>query len=130
MNGQTSNLQPIKLGAPQKSCLCPMLSLIYINDLSLKLISLAADMNVGDTSISYSSNSISSINNVVNKDVDSLKTWLEENKLSLKVAKTHYIYIGSRNKIRTDNQPNTRMPSIFIGDYEVSPITSIRYLRV
>ena len=81
-------------------------------------------------SISFSSNSISTINNVVNKDLESLNKWLEENKLSLYVTKTHCILIGSRNKIRALNQSKTTMSSIYIGDDNVSPITSIKYMGV
>ena len=55
-----------------------------------------ANMYVDDTSISYFSNSISTINNFVNEDLELLKT--EENKLSLNVAKTNTILMGSRKK--------------------------------
>ena len=72
-------------------------------------------MRADDTRISFSK-SISTINNVVNKDVETLKTWPGENKLSLNVAKTHCILIGSRNTIRALNHSNTTMPSIYIGD--------------
>ena len=92
----------------------------------MPIVSIYAD----DTSISFSSNSTSTINNVVNKDLESLKTWLEEDKLSLNVAKTHFILIGSKNKIGALNQSNTTIPSTYIGDDEVSPITSIKYLGV
>ena len=78
----------------------------------------------------FFSNSISTINNVVSEDLESLKTWLGENKLSLNVAKTHCILIGSRNKIRALNQSNTTMPSIYIGHDKVSSLTSIKHLRV
>ena len=83
-----------------------------------------ASMYADYVSVSFSSNSISTINNVVNEDLELLKTWLEENKFSLNVAKTHCILIGSRNKVRALNQSNTTMPSIYIGD-KISPITSI-----
>ena len=66
---ETSNLQPIKLGVPQGSCLCPLLFLIYINDLPLKLNASVASMYGDGTSISFSSNSISTVNNFVNKDL-------------------------------------------------------------
>ena len=85
-------------------------------------------MYADDSSTFSSSNSISTINNVVNEDLASLTTWLEENKLSLNVAKTHCILIGRRNKIRALNQSNTTMPSIYVGDDKVSPIASIKYV--
>ena len=87
-------------------------------------------MYADDTSISFSLDSISTINNVVNKDLESLKIWLEENKLSLNFTNTRCILIGSRNKIRALNQSNTTMLSIYIGDDKVSPITSTKYLGV
>ena len=127
---QSSNLHPIKLGAPQGSCLGPLLFLIYINDLPLKLNASAASMYAYDTSIYFSSHSISTINKVVNEDLESLQTWLGENKLSLNDAKAHCILIGSKNKIRALNQSNATMSSIYIGDVKVSPITSIKYLGV
>ena len=65
-----------------------LLFLIYINDLPLELDSSNVNMYADDTSIYYSSKSISSINNAVNKDLQSLKSWLDENKLSLNIAKT------------------------------------------
>ena len=87
-------------------------------------------MHADGTSIHFSSSSISTINNVVNKDLESLRTWLEENKLSLNVAKTPCILISSRNKVGAPYQSNTTMPSIYIGDDKVSTITSIKYLGV
>ena len=74
-----------------------MLFLIYSNDLPLKRNASVVSMYADDASTSFSSNSVSTINNVVNKDLELLKTWLEENELSLNVAKTHCILIGSRN---------------------------------
>ena len=101
---------------------------IYIDDLTLKVNASMASMYADDINISFPSNSISTINNVVNEDLESLKTWLEENMLSLTVAKTLCILIGSRNKIRAFNRSKITLSSIYIGDDKVSPITSIKYL--
>ena len=54
------------------------------------------NMYKDDISISYSSKSISAIDNAGNEDIGPLKTWLEENKLSPNVAKMHCILVGSR----------------------------------
>ena len=87
-------------------------------------------MYADDTSISYSSKPISLINNAASKDLHSLKTWLDENKLSLDVAKTQSILIGSRYRIRELEQPGTHKPSLQIGDEAISIITGIKYLGV
>ena len=90
-----SKLEKINFGVPQGPCLGLLLFLI-INDLLLALDSSNVNMYADDISIYCSSKSISSINNAVNKDLKSLKSWLDENKLSLNVAKTQSILIGSR----------------------------------
>ena len=130
VNGHMSKLDNINFGVPQGSRLGPLLFLIYINDLPLALDSSNVNMYADDTSIYYSSKSISSINNAVNKDLQSLKSWLDENKLSLNVAKTQSILIGSRYKIRAVEQPDNQKPFLHIGDEAISIITSTKYLGI
>ena len=96
VNRHMSKLKNINCEVPQRSCLGPLLFLIYLNDLPLALGSSHVNMYADDTSIYYSSKTISAINNLVKKDLQTLKSWLDENKLSLNVAKTQSILLGSR----------------------------------
>ena len=105
VNGKLSDLEEVTCGVPRGSCLGPLLFIIYINDLpplSIKhsLVIVYAD----DTSLSFSSNSISTINEKVNEDLECLNTWLAGNKLSLNVAKTNNIVVGSRKRLKIFNK--------------------------
>ena len=55
VNGVASNMEEIKCGVPQGSCLGPLLFLIYINDLPFALKNSEVTMYADDTSMSYSS---------------------------------------------------------------------------
>ena len=89
VNGTLSRFEKVTCSVPQGSCLGSLLFILYINDLPLSLKHSQVNMYADDTSISFSANSIPVINERVNEDLDSLKTWLAANKLSLNVTKTH-----------------------------------------
>ena len=69
-------------------------------DVSYSLVKMYSD----DTSLSFSSNSISAINEKINEDLEFLNTWLAGNELSLNVAKTDSIVIGSRKRLKIFNK--------------------------
>ena len=87
-------------------------------------------MYADDVSISFSANSIPVINERVNEDLDSLKTWLAANKLSLNVAKTHSLIIGSGQKLKSIQEAAAVKPSLVIGTETISMIKDTKYLGV
>ena len=77
----------VSAGVPQGSILDPLLFLIYINDIGEKLRSfnrLFAD----NTSLSYSSQNVVEIENVINHDLCELNTWSTKWLMSFNPDKT------------------------------------------
>ena len=89
----------------QGTILGPLLFLIYINDLPNCLTSCQPRMYADDTHITYADVDVNSIQLNLNHDLDNLNKWLISNKLTLNTAKTEFILIGSRQKLRTLSSP-------------------------
>ena len=66
----------------------------------------------------------------VNEDPECLKIWLAGNKLSINVAKTNSLVIGSRRKIKDIQCPLALRPSFTISGEEISIIEHTKYLGV
>ncbi|CAB4038371.1 Hypothetical predicted protein, partial [Paramuricea clavata] len=98
----------IECGVPQSSILGPLVFLLYINDLPECLKNTRPRLFADDTNFTASSHSIADIEIAVNCDLENLRNWLMANKLSLNVAKTEFMLIGSPQMIRnaSNSQPN------------------------
>ena len=105
VNGQFSNSSFITKGVPQGSIIGPLLFLVYINDLPNCLNEGIPRMFADDTNISFSSNSLSDLEHLINFELQSLNRWLIANKLSLNIAKTEFMVIGSRQRLATFDDP-------------------------
>ena len=66
----------------------------------------------------------------VNEDLKCLKIWLAGNKLSITVAKTNSLVIGSRKKLKDIHFAIKIKPSFAISGEEISIIEYTKYLGV
>ena len=98
VNGVDSKIGDIEVGVPQGSFLGPLLFLIYINDLPQAVQDSTLSMYADDTSLCYQSHNLTQLNEAINSDLRKLDTWLQGNKLSLNVAKTHSMLISTKQK--------------------------------
>ena len=97
------------------SCIGPLLFLLYINDLPDCLTNLTA---AGET--------IEEVELAMNHYLLRIKEWLLANKLSLNVAKTEFLLIGSHHKLNNlDSQP-----SVNIGHDSIKQVQHSRHSRV
>ena len=114
----------VTCGIPQGSSLGPLLFLIYINDLPNCLNFASPRMFADDTNVTYATNSTVELQNVLNDELKSLQKWLISNKLSLNVAKTEFMLIGSRQKLKTlDNNI-----AIKVNDSEIRTVETVKSL--
>ena len=98
VNGADSEIGDIEVGVPQGSCLGLLLFLIYINNLPQAVQDSTVSMYADDTSLCYQSSDITQLNEAINSDLKQLDTWLQGNKLSLNVAKTHSMLVSTKQR--------------------------------
>ena len=97
-NGESSQFKDITCGIPQGAVLGPLLFLIYINDLPNISKLLQFFLFADDTNIYYEAESSEQLEQVINKELKKLHTWLMVNRLSLNMDKTNFIMFHPYNK--------------------------------
>ena len=102
VNGHMSNSRSVSCGVPQGSNLGPLLFLIYINDLPNCLSTASPRMFADDTNVSLASSTLFELENMLNQELQNLNIWLKVNKLSLNIAKTEFMIIGSRQRLNVN----------------------------
>ena len=98
VDGVDSEIGDIEVGVPQGSSLGPLLFLVYINDLPQAVQDSNVCMYADDTSLCYQSHDLTRLNEAINSDLRKLDAWLQGNKLSLNVAKTHSMLVSTKQK--------------------------------
>ena len=124
-----SKIEDIEVGVPQGSCLGPLLFLIYINDLPQAVQDSTVSMYADDTSLCYQSHDLTRLNEAVNGDLKKLDTWLQGNKLSLNVAKTHSMLISTKQKQNSLKSQNKDL-DLKIRDNDLEVVEKTKYLGV
>ena len=127
INGFLSSEKVIRCGVPQGSILGPLLFLLYINDLPQCLSKTKPRLFADDTNLTASGDSITRLEAAVNSDLENLKKWLIANKLSLNVAKTEFMLIGSKQMIKSISN---LQPNVVIENKQIKQVHECKTLGV
>ena len=92
INGVLSDSGVIKHGVPQGSVLGPLLFLIYINDIRESSEVLKFFLFADDTTVFYSDKTNAGTEDLLNRELSKVSTWLAANKLSLNVKKSNFLH--------------------------------------
>ena len=122
IDGVHSGPKGITCGVPQGSILGPLLFLIYVNDMAdavkCKLL-LYAD----DSALMVSHSDVNIIQERLSTELEAVKEWLIDNKLSLHLGKTESILFGTKRKLAKHSELNIKC-----GDTFILPKSEIKYL--
>ena len=97
-NGHKSKTLNVSCGVPQGSNLGPLLFLLYINDLAFVSPKLFAVLFADDSNFFCTGKDLPSLINTVNNELKYVVEWLNANKMSLNVDKTHFMIFHSKGK--------------------------------
>ena len=90
----------ITCGVPQGSILGPLLFLLYINDLPNVSDTLLAILFADDTNVFVTGQNIKELEQSLNVELQKISSWLQVNRLSLNIAKTHYMIFNGKKKTK------------------------------
>ena len=96
MKDSLSTLGCLRAGVPQGSVLGPLLFLIYINDIADDLSGFSR-LFADDTSIGHTAPDVTSLNTLINIDLDNLQNWSEKWMLKFNPNKTDIMIFNTRN---------------------------------
>ena len=84
-------------GVPQGSILGPLFFLLYINDISNISNELFMLLYADDTNVFFTGDTIQNMCSRVNDELEKIVSWLNANRLSLNVKKSHFMIFTTRH---------------------------------
>ena len=119
-----SNWHHVDVGAPQGSCLGPLIFLIFVNDLHLNLLHTNSILFADDTTLYYSHKNLNYLKWCIEEDLQSLQDWFNSNKLTLNLSKT-VAMLFHRNKTKTAQKINLK-----VGGVNVPQVNETKFLGI
>ena len=126
-HNQLSGKCKLDIGVPQGSVLGPLLFLIYVNGINRHVHLGTCNLYADDALIYCTGNSIVELNNSMQKCVDDIQEWYEQNKLVINRPKSNVMLVTTRQMLyhMVDKEFN-----VLIDNQKLLQCTSMTYLGV
>ena len=125
VNNVLSDEKLITKGVPQGSLLGPLLFIIFVNDINSAFSACKVHLYADDTVIYYSHKNVKEVENVLNKELNSLEAWMNNNNLKINYDKTVCMLLGTHNMLKKQALLNIK-----INEQQLSQVKSFKYLGV
>ena len=124
-NGSKSCEANITCGVPQGAILGPLLFSLYINDIAAVSNKFFPLLFADDTNVFINKTNLHDCIETMNEELKKLVVWLQCNRLSLNIKKTHYIIFKTKNKITPQI-----ITSPCINNEPIQQVTQTKFLGV
>ena len=118
-----SRWQTVAYGAPQGSCLRPLLFLVFCNDLHLNLTYLSCIQFADDTTLYYTHKNQRVLHACIEHDLKQIYDWFGVNSLTLNIGKTNLILFDYQKNDKTEFR-------VLVNGATLTPIKSAKFLGV
>ena len=98
INRMKSSWMDIELGVPQGSILGPLLFMIYVNDLPDVLNKCTGNLYADNSMIYFSHKNPQEVKEVLERELEAMAVWIEQNKFRMNAAKTQLMVLNHRRR--------------------------------